>query len=88
MRAEGEARRVEPGGPLIVRIGAGIDLAIDAAVAGVGIITIFEAMLRRHFDSGALVPVLEPWWQSFSGPFLYCPAAASSPRRSARSSIM
>ena len=70
---EGEIVRVEPGGPLIVRIGAGIDLAIDAAVAGVGIITIFEAMLRRHFDSGALVPVLEPWWQSFSGPFLYYP---------------
>ncbi|WP_437962244.1 hypothetical protein WME76_35075 [Sorangium sp. So ce119] len=22
---------------------------------------------------GALEPVLEPWWQSFSGPFLYYP---------------
>ncbi|MET0308406.1 MAG: LysR substrate-binding domain-containing protein, partial [Sphingomonas sp.] len=70
---DGEIVRIQPSGPLIVRIGAGTDLAIDAAVAGVGIIAIFEEMLRRHFDSGALVPVLEDWWQPFSGPFLYYP---------------
>jgi DNA-binding transcriptional LysR family regulator len=27
--------------------------------------------LRPEFVSGALVPVLEPWWESFPGPFLY-----------------
>jgi DNA-binding transcriptional LysR family regulator len=25
------------------------------------------------FASGALEPVLEPWWESFSGHFLYYP---------------
>jgi DNA-binding transcriptional LysR family regulator len=28
---------------------------------------------RPHLDSGALEPFLEPWWQSFSDPFLYYP---------------
>jgi DNA-binding transcriptional LysR family regulator len=37
------------------------------------IIGLFEGWLRPYFDSGALEPVLEPWWQSFPGPFLYYP---------------
>ncbi|KQM48349.1 LysR family transcriptional regulator [Sphingomonas sp. Leaf208] len=68
---DGEIVKVEPGGPLIVRVGAATDLAVDAALAGTGIIHLFEDWLRPHLDSGALVPVLEPWWQRFSGPFLY-----------------
>ena len=66
-----EIVKVEPGGPLIVRVGAATDLAVDAALAGTGIIHLFEDWLKPHLDSGALVPVLEPWWQRFSGPFLY-----------------
>ena len=46
---------------------------ISSAIAGAGIVTSFEAMLRPHFTSGALAPVLEPWWESFPGPFLYYP---------------
>src|SRR5262249_43492694 len=38
---------------------------------GTGIIYHFEGWLRPHLDSGALEPVLEPWWQRFTGPFLY-----------------
>jgi len=60
-------------GPLVVRVGAATDLAVDAAVAGSGVIYLFEDWLRPHLDSGALEPVLEPWWQRFSGPFLYYP---------------
>jgi DNA-binding transcriptional LysR family regulator len=56
-----------------VRVGAATDLAVDAAVAGTGIITLFEDWLRPYLDSGALEPVLEPWWPRFSGPFLYYP---------------
>ncbi|RUV54314.1 hypothetical protein EOA85_25310, partial [Mesorhizobium sp. M5C.F.Ca.IN.020.29.1.1] len=36
-------------------------------------VSLFEDWLRPHFESGVLEPVLEPWWQSFSGPFLYYP---------------
>jgi DNA-binding transcriptional LysR family regulator len=68
---DGEVVKVDPTGPLIVRIGAATDLAVDAAVAGSGIIHVFESWLRPYLDSGALEPVLEPWWQRFSGPFLY-----------------
>jgi DNA-binding transcriptional LysR family regulator len=68
-----EIVRVDPKGPLIVSVGGGIDLMIDVAIAGGGVISSFEDWLRPHLDSGALEPVLEQWWDSFSGPFLYYP---------------
>lgn len=70
---DGEVVHVEPTGPLIVRIGGATELLVDAAIAGTGIVALFEDWLRPHFNSGALEPVLEPWWQQFSGPFLYYP---------------
>ncbi|HZD90000.1 MAG TPA: LysR family transcriptional regulator [Pseudolabrys sp.] len=66
-----EVVRIDPSGPLMVRIGGATDLLVDAALAGTGIVALFEDWLRPHFDSGALEPVLEAWWPSFSGPFLY-----------------
>jgi DNA-binding transcriptional LysR family regulator len=75
----GELVKVDPSGPLIVRIGAATDLAVDAAVAGCGVIHLFEDWLRPHLDSGALEPVLEPWWQRFSGPCLYYPGRRHLP---------
>src|SRR5262249_11330288 len=65
--------RVDPTGPLLVGIGGGTDLVVDAAIAGTGIIYLFEDWLRPHLDSGALESVLEPWWLRFPGPFLYYP---------------
>ena len=76
---DGEVVLVEPTGPLLVRLGAAVDLAVDAAVGGLGVIHLFEDWLRPHLDSGALQPVLEPWWQSFSGPFLYYPGRRHLP---------
>ena len=70
---DGEVVRIDPSGPLLVTLGGGADLAVEAAIAGTGIVSLFEDWLRPHFASGALEPVLEPWWQSFSGPFLYYP---------------
>jgi len=70
---DGEVVQLNPSGPRLVRPGAAMDLLINSAVAGVGVIHLFEPMLRPHLDSGALEPILEPWWQRFSGPFLYYP---------------
>lgn len=70
---DGEKLRIEPAGQLLVELGAAFELGVDAAVAGTGLVYLFEDWLRPHFDSGALERVLEPWWDSFSGPFLYYP---------------
>ncbi|MEX3958391.1 LysR family transcriptional regulator [Trinickia sp. EG282A] len=70
---DGEVVRLDPSGPLLVQIGGGADLLVDAALAGTGIVHLFEAWLRPYFESGALEPVLEPWWRPFSGPYLYYP---------------
>jgi DNA-binding transcriptional LysR family regulator len=71
---DGELVKLDPTGPLIVRLGAATDLAVDAAVAGTGVIYLFEDWLRPALDSGALEPVLQAWWPSFTGPFLYYPS--------------
>ncbi|OLO09651.1 LysR family transcriptional regulator [Salinicola sp. MH3R3-1] len=66
-----ESIRIEPAGPLTVSIGGGVDLGVEAALQGVGLIMLFEQWLEPYLQSGALVPVLEPWWQRFTGPYLY-----------------
>jgi DNA-binding transcriptional LysR family regulator len=35
--------------------------------------TLRNVQQRPHLDSGVLEPVLEGWWQSFTGGFLYYP---------------
>jgi DNA-binding transcriptional LysR family regulator len=70
---DGETVLVEPTGPLVVRMGGASDLAVDAAIAGTGIVALFEDWIRPQLDSGVLEAVLEPWWLSFPGPFLYYP---------------
>jgi DNA-binding transcriptional LysR family regulator len=54
LERDGEVVKVEPTGPLIVSAGAATDLAVDAAVAGSGIIHLFEDWLRPYLDTGAL----------------------------------
>ena len=70
----GEVVEIDPGGPLVVRVGAATDLAVEAAMAGTGVIHLFEDWLRPYLDSGALEPVLTSWWRRFTGPFLYYPS--------------
>lgn len=69
----GEVVRITPAGPLIVQIGSAVDLLVDSAIAGTGLIYLFEDWLLPQLESGALEPVLEEWWPGFSGPFLYYP---------------
>jgi DNA-binding transcriptional LysR family regulator len=67
---DGESISVAVNGPLIVTPTAA-DMLVAAAVAGHGIMYLFEEWLQPHFDAGELVPVLEDWWLRFPGPFLY-----------------
>jgi DNA-binding transcriptional LysR family regulator len=75
---DGEVVKLDPVARLVVTAGAP-DMAIAAAEAGLGVIFLFEEWLRPSFDSGKLVPVLKPWWPSFSGPFLYYPSRRFMP---------
>lgn len=75
----GEKIRVEPRGSLIFTMNTGTDLAVEAAVAGSGIVYLLEAWLRPYLDRGELEPVLEPWWPNFSGSFLYYPGRKHLP---------
>ena len=66
---------IVPGDCIVIEdsVGGATDLLVDAAIAGTGIVPLFEDWLRPHFESGALEPLLEPWWQRFAGPYLYYP---------------
>ncbi|WP_323145129.1 LysR family transcriptional regulator [Massilia phyllosphaerae] len=69
----GDTLTIDPPGPLLVQVGGAIDLAVESAVAGLGVVYLFEDWLRPYLDRGLLEPVLEPWWPQFSGPYLYYP---------------
>jgi DNA-binding transcriptional LysR family regulator len=76
---DGELIEIDPPERLLATPSNALDLTIGAAVAGVGVVHLFEDMLRPHLDSGALEPILQPWWQTFSGPFLYYPGRRHVP---------
>jgi DNA-binding transcriptional LysR family regulator len=73
---DGEPVKITPKGPLVA---SNMELEVSAAVAGLGLIYTFDEFLRPAIDRGALVPVLEGWWQSFPGPFLYYPSRVHVP---------
>jgi len=67
---DGQKLSVEPSGPMIVTPTV-FDLAVSAAVAGHGVIYLFEEWLAPYITSGELKPILSDWWMDFPGPFLY-----------------
>lgn len=73
---DGEIVRIAPTGPLIT---SAIDLELGAAIDGLGIIHSFEAWLVPALARGALQPLLQDWWQRFSGPLLYYPSRRHMP---------
>ncbi|GLK86904.1 LysR family transcriptional regulator [Ancylobacter defluvii] len=76
---DGETVQLDPPGPLSAQPGLAIELVVDAAVAGLGIVYLFEDWLAPHLASGALEPILQPWSPSFPGPFLYYPGRRHLP---------
>lgn len=76
---DGETLVVEPTGPLVATLGNAADVLVAAAIAGNGILYLFEDWLRPHFESRALEPILGRWWLRFSGPFLYYPSRRHMP---------
>lgn len=75
---DGQTLSVEPSGPLIVTFAAA-DLGVSAAVAGHGMIYLFEEWLQPYMTAGQLQPVLQEWWMDFPGPFLYYPGRRHLP---------
>ena len=68
---DGETLRLDPPGSLLIQPGSACDLLIDAALAGLGIVCLFEDWLAPSLRSGALEVVLEDWTAPFPGPMLY-----------------
>jgi DNA-binding transcriptional LysR family regulator len=75
---DGRELDVEVAGPLITNDS---EVLLAAARAGAGIAVAFEGTVREDFDSGRLVPLLEPWWPTFPGFYLYYPSRAQMPRK-------
>jgi DNA-binding transcriptional LysR family regulator len=72
----GKVVRIRPDGRLLAST---IEMEVEAAVAGLGIIHTFEEFLQPALADGALLPVLEEWCQPFTGPLLYYPSRAHMP---------
>jgi len=71
-----ETIRISATGPLVATT---IELELNAAIQGLGLIHTFEDFLAPSIASGDLVRVLEDWSTSFSGPFLYYPSRRHMP---------
>ncbi|NHZ43114.1 LysR family transcriptional regulator [Massilia aquatica] len=67
---DGQRLTLDPAGPLIFTPTVA-DLAVQAAVEGHGLVYLFEDWLAPYLAAGQLQPVLQAWWVSFPGPFLY-----------------
>jgi DNA-binding transcriptional LysR family regulator len=73
---DGKVLRIAPKGPLLA---SAAEFEISAACAGLGVIYTFEDFLAPALRARRLVPILEEWWQSFTGPFLYYPSRRLMP---------
>ena len=71
-----KSRRISVDGRVMVN---DADLAVRAAVDGLGIAYTLEALAEPFLRSGQLVRVLEDWSPSFEGLFLYYPGHRQVP---------
>ncbi|WP_348648985.1 LysR substrate-binding domain-containing protein [Rhizobium sp. P38BS-XIX] len=72
----GQWSHVAVAGPLVV---SQRDMAVAAALQGVGIAFWSEERLRPLIDEGKLVPLLDDWCGFFPGWFLYYPKQRRTP---------
>jgi len=63
-------------GPLVLNDG---DLILAAALAGAGLVYLFEDQVAGHADAGRLVRVLQPWCPVFPGYHIYYPSRRQVP---------
>jgi len=82
---DGDAVRIDPTGPLRARPGAASDLLIQGALAEMGVVHIYDELLRPHFDLGGLVPILKDWEQPSVAPSSISRGDGTCPRRYALS---
>ena len=73
---DGKSRQISVDGRVIVN---DTDLAVRAAVDGLGIAYSIEALVDPFLRSGQLVRVLEDWSPTFDGLFLYYPGHRQVP---------
>jgi DNA-binding transcriptional LysR family regulator len=73
---DGKSRRIKVEGRVMVN---DPDMAIRAAVDGLGIAYTIESLADPYLRSGQLVRVLEDWSPSFEGLFLYYPGRRQVP---------
>lgn len=57
--------------PVALAVASNLEFELGIALAGLAVISTFEDVLLPSLRAGDLEPVLEEWWQSFSGPYLY-----------------
>jgi len=67
---------IAPSGPVIANA---VEMEIEAALAGLGVIRTFEELLAPRIAEGRLVRILSEWDSEFSGPFLYYPSRRHMP---------
>jgi DNA-binding transcriptional LysR family regulator len=65
---DGETVLIDRGGPVASTT---LDVEIEAALAGLGVIYTFGELLEPYLASGRLQRVLAEWSSTFSGPYLY-----------------
>lgn len=75
---EGRDFAMEVEGPLLSNDG---DILMAAVRGGAGIACTFESLVADDFAAGGLVPLLQDWWPTFPGFYLYYPSRAHTPRK-------
>jgi DNA-binding transcriptional LysR family regulator len=73
---DGKSRQISLNGRVMVN---DTDLAVRAAVDGLGVVYTLEALAEPFLHSGQLIRVLEEWSPSFEGLFLYYPGHRQVP---------